>query len=58
MDVPFRRTSLTVTCGTFWAEISWPSPVLQRLTPNPDFQGSLIWLCPASLYGAGEPSRP
>ena len=40
----------------FWVEISRPSPVLERLIRNPDFQGSLILLCPASLYGAGEPS--
>ena len=53
----FCRTSRTVTGGTFWVEISWPSPVLERLIRNPDFQGSLILLCPVSLYGAGEPSR-
>ena len=45
------------TRGTFWVEISWPGPVLRRLTCDPDFQGSLIWLCPASLYGVGEPPR-
>ena len=45
-----------MTRGNFWVEISWPSPVLERLIRNPDFQGSLILLCPASLYGAGEPS--
>ena len=54
---PFCRTSRTVTHGTFWLEISWPSPVLQRLTFYPDFQRSLIWLSPASLCGVGEPSR-
>ena len=30
--------------------------MLERLIRNPDFQGSLILLCPASLYGAAEHS--
>ena len=56
-EIPLCRISRTVTRSTFWVEISWPSPVLERLIRNPDFQVSLILLCPASLYGADEPSR-